>query len=249
MSILSHPRDPEYLWMEFIFGPPERAGRTLDLFHEVVTREGHAYRFIKGNDSQLNYTLLDWQSGRRWMLDIYDSVRRPGGRAARKHELVMASYDSGLALPDGAAAIFNPHAQVDELLLFLQYNGVWTFGRETFSLVLFLFATGALGTGDREEQRENFRRMVRLCRELWRASSPLFLWMDVSSYLSSESVEQVVRGKPPSAAWISITSSSIVRPEMAQAADETRSLVCERLDDGALLIENARSRRGQLRYY
>jgi hypothetical protein len=249
MLLFHDIEETEYFWADFIFGNSRSVPDVLDTFHRVLADEGMSFKFYKGNDTQLNYTLLDWESGARWMTDLYESVRSSKGKSPRRHEYVIAAYRSIFVLPDYAAGSAGGGIEADELLMMLQYNGKWVFRKETFSIVLFFCKKGVLGSGDLESQRSNFRRAVDLCRSAWNRSSPLFCWMDVAPHLYCEAVEQISKGRAPTGAWLSLSSPSVYTPEILKSMDTNPNLVCDRMENGTIFVENAKCRRGKLRYF
>jgi hypothetical protein len=242
MLLFHDIEETEYFWADFIFGNSRSVPAAL-------ADEGMSFKFCKGNDTQLNYTLLDWESGARWMMDLYESVRGSKGKSPRRHEYVIAAYRSAFALPQYASGAAGGSIEADELLMMLQYNGKWVFRKETFSIVLFFCKNGVLGSGELESQQGNFRRAVDLCRRAWIRSSPLFCWMDVSPHLYSEAVEQISKGRAPTGAWLSISSPSVYTKDILRSVEGNPGLVCDRMENGTIIVENAKCRRGKLRYF
>jgi len=248
MMMLYDTVDAEYFWADFIFGCEKSVVDALEAVHRCFTEEGMAFKFCKGNDTQLNYTLFDRESGVRWMVDMYEAVRDSHGKSPRRHEYLMAAYESAFTVPEDAPHPAGSHIEAGEVLAALQYNGRWVMRRETFSIVVFFSKNGVLGAGEHDFQRENFRRAINLFRRLWLASSPVFCWMDIAPHLYSESVEQVSKGRAPTAAWFSISSGRVHTPDFLRAVETHASLALDTMQDGAMFVENTKCRRGKLKY-
>ena len=73
MLLFHDIEETEYFWGDFIFDNSRSISDVLNTFHRVLADEGMSFKFYKGNDTQLNYTILDWESGARWMTDLYES--------------------------------------------------------------------------------------------------------------------------------------------------------------------------------
>ena len=249
MYLFHEIEETEYFWADFIFGDDRNAAEIIEAVHRCLTSSGMLYRFYKGNDCQLNYTVIDRSSGKRWMLDLFEEVKAAKGKTARRHEYIVASYGANFALPGYAARCANSQIEPTEILFMLQFNGRWVLRRETFSLVVFFMKDGVLGAGEEEGQQQNLRRIVDLGKMLWTATSPAFCWMDVSPQLYSEAVEQISKGRVPSGAWFSISSGRVLTPEIRRNLESSPHLVFDIVKDGAVIIENTKCRRGKLRYF
>jgi hypothetical protein len=249
MSLFHEIEETEYFWADFIFTDDRSAVEIIEAAHRCFTSGGMGYRFYKGNDCQLNYTVIDRKSGTKWMLDLYEDVKAAKGKTARRHEYIVASYGANFALPGYASRCGNSQVEPTEILFMLQFNGMWVLRRETFSLVFFFIKDGVLGAGEEEGQKQNLRRIVDLARALWSETSPVFCWMDVSSQLYSEAMEQISKGRVPSGAWFSINSEKVFTQEIRRRLEDSPHLVYDISKDGAVFIENLKCRRGKLGYF
>lgn len=241
-------KEIEYFWADFIFSREKDIFETLCTLHRCLAENGMTFKFYKGNDMQLNYTLLDRESGLKWMVNLYEDIRDARGKTPRRHEYIVAAYTANFELPDYASRIAGSHVEIEEFLFMLQYNGRWILKKDTFSVVLFFCKNGVLGAGKQAHQKENLLYAVNTCKQLWNNTSPVFCWMDVSPQLYSEAVDQVSKGRVPSGAWFSISSRRVYTPAIVKAVESNSNLILDYMDDGSIFIENIKCRRGKLKY-
>ncbi|MFH1435866.1 MAG: hypothetical protein ABIJ56_09145 [Pseudomonadota bacterium] len=248
MSLFSSIEETEYFWADFFFSEDRAVPETMEMFHQCLVDDNMGFKLLKGNDCHLNYTILDRVSGFKWMIDLYNNLRAAKGKSERRHEYIMAAYNANFALPEYTLKASPPHVELDELLFSLQYNGKWVLRRETFSLSFFFCKDGILGAGENDFQQGNLVRAVDLCKKIWRACSPVFCWMDVSSQFYSEAASQISRGRVPSGAWFTISSKQAYTHYLVEVLENSRHLIYDYLEEKSLFIENTKCRRGKLKY-
>jgi hypothetical protein len=84
---------------------------------------------------------------------------------------------------------------------------------------------------------------------MWLKISPDFLWMDVSSWLDFSAAEQILRGKLPLVSWFFILPRKIVDIQIYKLLGSIKNISFDSLEDGSILIENLKCRKGKLGYF
>jgi len=246
-------KEKEYFWANFLFDASRDVERVLLNAHLCFAENGMKYRFHKGNDSHLNYTLIDMKSGMKWMLDHYEDIKNNGGRAKRYNEYIVASYDAGF----NTTCTNNNFQRQEvfciergEILLFLIFNGKIINGsKDTFTLTFFFDKEEIFNSGVEENNRKNFFKIINFAKKMWLKISPDFSWMDVSSWLDFSAAEQILRGKLPLVSWFFILPRKIVDIQIYKLLGSIKNISFDSLEDGSILIENLKCRKGKLGYF
>jgi hypothetical protein len=236
----------QVLRAEFLFGSGPDPAALMDGLLESFSRSGMSFQYFKGNDSLLHYTLVDWSSGVRRMVDILNQVRAMWSRRRHPGEWLYASFLADFALEGylggepGRSMDEADRLEFRELGVRLVYNGRAFLGRETFSVVATCRATGVLEDGDRAEHEGNARMLLDALVDAWSRTGPLFGWVGVGSRPYVEVPQLSGPAMIPRQAWLVFYGAEDAARLLDAGDGALEGLASRRLDGGGLVVENVR---------
>jgi len=246
--------EPSFLRAEYLFQGREDPADALYQFGEGLLEAGIRFQYFKGNDSLLHYTLVDWSSGVRRMVDIFQSNREDWSSRRQPRDWLSASFTCDFDMQDVRHPITGSPPEPSDLLAMkelsvrLVYNGRAFLGRETFSVVNMCRASGIITDGDAARNRANVAVIMGGLIAARRRTNPVFGWVGIGQrpYVDVPHLD----GRPtiPAQAWFSLYTATDADKIRATGIIERRAFVSGDLPDGGILVENPGRRPGGLGY-
>ncbi len=252
MALLGLSEDSLVLRNEFLYD-----ARALDVValldkHSASLHEqGMTFQYFKGNDSLLHYTLVDWASGIRRMVDILDQVKALWNKRRHPGEWLYASFrgdfhlggylEGGSGRDLGESGIL----ELKEVSVRLVYNGRAFLGRETVSLVTTCRINGIVTGGLEEEHSSNLGMIQRGLAGSWISTRPLFGWLAAGERPCADLPPMAGAVTVPRHAWLIFYPPDVAAGYRDRLLDQDY-LRFQDLLDGSLLIENEREGPGEI---
>ena len=239
---------------EFLYPGAEDPISVLDRSGEALRAAGLKFQYFKGNDSLLHYTLVDWSSGVRRMVDIMRRVQELWTKRRHPGEWLYASFlgdfDVDAYVRDGAGRRLGDSGMLElrEVCLRVTYNGRALLGRETYSLVFTCQCEGLLEGGEREEHRRNLKLMIDSMLRCWRSTSAIVGWVSVGERPFVELPQEAGELPLPAQAWFAVYRKESSPRLMQDPARSGAELLIKEHDDGTTLVENVKNRPGDFGY-
>lgn len=229
-------RENLFTFAEFFFPVGRRIIPILETFHTTFTENRIEYKFFKGYDRWLNYTLADRNSGLKWMVELFHEIKNKGEKSRRKNEYLLAIYSVNSTLKTNDERGKHFIIEDDEIALFIKYYGKNRFRVESFSVIFFMY-TDSLNYlhNNQNTLRSGLNKIVKIVKSAWLKTRPTLCRVDYSPDILFRGDRKIFRGKVPFAIY------SICHPELlSQSAikEISRDYLFEVLSDGAIFIEN-----------
>lgn len=241
-----------YLRCEYLFRAGDSPLPVVEGFHRGVTDAGLEFSYFKGNDSLLHYTLVDWSSGARRMVDVYHQVRALWHKRKHPGEWLYAAFRGDFKLEQERSSTKrstmggSDRLELSEVGVRLAYNGKAFMGRETLSLVATCHASGVLTDLGPEACQHNLAILMAAFSNAWCETRPLFGWIGVGTRPDVDVPPLVGRTRIPREAWYAFYPPGMVQEILDLASRSRGSFGTSELDDGSLLLENLKIRPGDL---
>jgi hypothetical protein len=255
VSLLGLSEDSPVLRKEFLYDARDLdVALLLDRHSGALRDEGISFQYFKGNDSLLHYTLVDWASGIRRMVDILDQVKALWSKRRHPGEWLYASFRGNFRvegyLERGAGRDLSESGilELREMSVRLVYNGRAFLGRETVSLVTTCRIQGIITGGVTEEHESNLGMIERGLAGSWMSTKPLFGWLAAGERPCADLPPMAGAVTVPRHAWL-IFYPPDVATGYVERLDAQDHLLLRSLDDGSLLVENARERPGESGFF
>ncbi len=227
---------------DFLYPVSADPAAALGCFRDSLAVHGLGFQYFKGNDTLLHYTLVDWSSGVRKMIDLYDASRSMWRSGKRTEEWLAASFlgDFDLSRPRIGQSVPGESdvLEMEEVNLRLVYNGQAFLEAETYSLVLTCVATGILTGAPSDAVRNNAGILVHGLLSAWGSTAPLFGSVTIGVRPVVEVPTSASRARLPQQAWMVMVSPRSGISCAREVADERGRLVSRSLPDGSTIIEN-----------
>ncbi len=243
------PEQRSFLRCEFLYPASEDPLDTVQGHHEGLVRGGLEYVYFKGNDSLLHYTLVDWSSGSRRMIDLYHQARALWHKRKHPGEWLYAAYraDFGLegvlASQDGQdPAESSDRLELTEIGVRLAYNGRAFLGKETLSIVASCNATGILTGNAPEAHGHNLGLLMGSLHRAWCATGPLFGWIGVGTRPDVDIPPLVGANRVPRNAWFTLYPPDLSDEMRARCRASAGKIQAVEVGDGSVMLENVRNR-------
>lgn len=238
-------KSASYLRCEFLHPGGADPLTILERHHAGFTAADLEFVYFKGNDSLLHYTLVDWSSGARRMVDLYHQSR--GLWHKRKHpgEWLYAAYRGRFHTSgEQEAAGFGRSDRLEptEVGVRVTYNGLAYIGRETFSVVSTCHATGLVSGGRADAHAANLGILLEAFTAAWTASRPLFGWVGVGGGQETDVPPMTGTNRVPRNAWFVFYPPADAGRMLAAARRSSHAFTTLQLEDGSVLLENERRR-------
>ena len=255
MSLLGLSEGSPVLRKEFLYDAEDLdVVALLDLHSKALHAQGVTFQYFKGNDSLLHYTLVDWASGIRRMVDILEQVKALWSKRRHPGEWLYASFMGDFKVDDylergtgrdlGESGIL----ELKEVSVRLVYNGRAFLGRETVSLVTTCRKQGIVTGGLAEEHARNLGMLERVLAGSWMSTRPLFGWVAAGERPCADLPPMAGSVTVPRHAWLIYYPPDVATGYRDRLHDQGH-LLLRNLDDGSLLVENERERPGEVGFH